>query len=481
MKVRKPKFYTYIGPNGESLTENTRLTVKDIQTLVDRHIKEINHFAILEQYYEGKNKKIWERITTTKEEKEAGIIKPNNKIPHSFAYYVTTIVTGYFMGEAIKYEFPELYSIVMEKIFNFNDEAACNNSLAKSCSKFGIAVEQLWMDEKANIRFTPVDPAQIIYVVDNTVAEDLWCVVKHWQEEDFTDGQIYTYVQVYYNDHYEEFCYPNATMIVQGEPTIYEHPFNDVPFIIYENNDELIGDYERVIPLIDAYDQAQSDTANDMEYFTDAFLMVKGVTIDTEEAIRMKKLRIFNFPDNAGDMKYITKDINDTATENYKDRLYDDMFLFSLIPNLSDTAFSGNSSGVAIKYKFQGLEQLCSVKETKFKKGLLRRIELINNVLNLKSSEPVDLISDTKIIFNRNTVDNLTELVERVNNLSGIISREGQIEMLKDLVDIEEEKKRVEESQPFPDSKNPNDFYNKDDHENDKPDEKENQEEDDKK
>ena len=34
------------------------------------------------------------------------------------------------------------------------------------------------------------------------------------------------------------------------------------------------GDYEDVIPLIDAYDKAQSDTGNDMEYFTDAYLCI---------------------------------------------------------------------------------------------------------------------------------------------------------------------------------------------------------------
>ena len=29
-------------------------------------------------------------------------------------------------------------------------------------------------------------------------------------------------------------------------------------------------------PLVDAYDKAQSDTGNDMEYFTDAYLWIKG-------------------------------------------------------------------------------------------------------------------------------------------------------------------------------------------------------------
>ena len=56
----------------------------------------------------------------------------------------------------------------------------------------------------------------------------------------------------------------------------------------------------------------------------------------------------------------------------------------SHVPHLCDESFGGNLSGVAIAYKLWGLEQLCAMKERKFKKGLQRRIELITNILNIK-------------------------------------------------------------------------------------------------
>ena len=40
-----------------------------------------------------------------------------------------------------------------------------------------------------------------------------------------------------------------------------------VPVCTYENNRQRIGDFEKVLSLINAYDLTNSDTANDFEYF----------------------------------------------------------------------------------------------------------------------------------------------------------------------------------------------------------------------
>ena len=82
----------------------------------------------------------------------------------------------------------------------------------------------------------------------------------------------------------------------------------------------------------------------------------------------------------------------------------------SHVPHLCDESFGGNLSGVAIAYKLWGLEQLCAMKERKFKKGLQRRIELITNILNIKGGH-----YDYKDItpkFRRNKPENNLELTQ---------------------------------------------------------------------
>jgi len=62
-----------------------------------------------------------------------------------------------------------------------------------------------------------------------------------------------------------------------------EHYFGAVPIAVFKNNEEEVGDFEKVISLIDAYDKMESDSLNDFEYFTDAYLALYGFTADPED------------------------------------------------------------------------------------------------------------------------------------------------------------------------------------------------------
>ena len=134
--------------------------------------------------------------------------------------------------------------------------------------------------------------------------------------------------------------------------------------------------------------------------------------------------------------------MNDTALENYKNRLDKDIHKFSLVPNITDENFAGNASGVAMAYKLQGLEFLTGVKEQKFRKGLLRRVELITNILSIKMNKEL-LFTDIGFTFTRNNPKNLVEIVQMATDLTGIISNESQLDMLP-MVNTEQELKRKE-------------------------------------
>ena len=54
------------------------------------------------------------------------------------------------------------------------------------------------------------------------------------------------------------------------------HNFNDVPIIIYQNNEEELGDFENVVSLIDEYDKLISDAANNQDYFSGLLPSIEG-------------------------------------------------------------------------------------------------------------------------------------------------------------------------------------------------------------
>ena len=245
------------------------------------------------------------------------------------------------------------------------------------------------------------------------------------------------------------------------------HMMGDIPVIVVWNNEEQMGDYEPIITLNDAYDNGQSDTANDMDYFTDAYLCITGASSMMEDALtgeeaegadvaarNLRKNRIL-FLDNQGQASWLTKNVNDTASENYKDRLYKDIFFLSQVPALTDESFSGNLSGIAIKYKMTGLEELAIMKENRMRSAQTKLIRIITHFLNTKMNKQWDPdVVEQK--YDRNFVDNISDIITDVRNIDGVVSRETQLDMLPLSVvadtaaELERQKKEALEAEGLP-------------------------------
>ena len=58
------------------------------------------------------------------------------------------------------------------------------------------------------------------------------------------------------------------------EPKI--HGFEGVPAVEFVENEERMGIFESALPMIDAYNKAISEKANDVDYFADAYLKILG-------------------------------------------------------------------------------------------------------------------------------------------------------------------------------------------------------------
>jgi SPP1 family phage portal protein len=241
---------------------------------------------------------------------------------------------------------------------------------------------------------------------------------------------------------YEAGIVANGLTLIEEVP----HYFGMVPIATYKNNEELIGDFEPVLSLIDAYDTMESDTVNDFDYFVDAYLALYGFTADAEDIVKMKENRVL-LMDEGTSAEWLIKNSDDKNTENMKIRLDKDIHKFSHCPDMSDENFAGNSSGVAIQYKLLGTENLISGKERKFKRGLQQRLELISRIQGLMGANFDWRAID--ILFRRNVPANLTEVAQMVNQLKGVVSNETLLSQVPFVDDVssEMEKLKAEEEQ----------------------------------
>ena len=410
------------------IDKNTSITGDVIKWVISKHKAEKDRIAELMNYYNNNNTAINNRSYDDN--------KPSNKLSHPFASYITNMAVGYFLGKPISYNSnnSNLLSRIND-VFKYNDEADNNTTLAKYSSICGYAVELIYADEDSNARFKAIPADEVAIVYDNTLEENILCAVRYFDEEIVGTDKTKTTISVYTSDEIQTYELKDEDInLIESEL----HYFQDVPVVVYINNDELYGDFEKVKSLIDAYDQAQSDTANDFEYFTNALLVISGILVDDENGLDFKNNRVLNFTGSEGKAEYLIKNINDSALENFKNRLVEDIHKFSQIPNLTDEQFAGNVSGESMKYKLMGLENITGLKEAKFKKGLMRRIELLCNFLNLATNDLM-LYTDIQPIFARNKPKNEVELANMVKGLYGILSDETLISILPFIENSNEE------------------------------------------
>lgn len=413
------------------LNKDTEINKEVIEYILKSHKVEKDRVEKLNRYYEGKSDILNRKLNDPK--------KPNNKLVNSYASYITNMAVGYFLGSPISYKYHnERLRQLLDDTFRYNDENDINTTLAKQASIQGYAVELMYSDSDARPRFKPIKASEVALVYDNTLEENLMYAVRYYDEKDIKKDEKYTVVEVYSKDKITNYIVSKDDCKLVDENV---HFFGDVPVNIYVNNDENMGDFERVLSLIDAYDKTQSDSANDFEYFTNCMLVVSGYVLSEEDAQSISDMNTLNFADNEGKAEYLIKNIQDNALENYKNRLDADIHKFSQIPNMSDESFGNNSSGISLQFKLMGIENITSVKESKFRKGLMRRIELLCNFLNIKTNGDMTYL-DAEPIFTRTKPINELEMAQMMQTLTGILSEESILALSPFVDDVQSEMER---------------------------------------
>lgn len=422
-------------------SKNKLLTEQEIkQYILTFRSNQLPRLEKLERYYKGQNDKIMNRAFSDSS-------KPNNKIASPYASYITDNFTSYFVGKPVTINSKREDMLKdFTDTFNYNDSHANDINLARDMSIYGYGVEIYWIDEDNQLRFTAVSPKTAIPIFSNTIDEELLYCIRWYVEENILQQTSITHIEVYSKDKVDYYvcngALDGASIQFDGSDRNY---FGDVPFSIYKNNDLCEGDFEKVIPLIDAYDLAISDTANSIAYFNDSYLLFRNVEdLDEEKIQDMKSNRIIAINSMDGleaDCKWLTKQANDIEMENYKKRLVEEIHKQSRIINLNEDAMKSHVSAEAIRMSLLQTEQVVAIKESKFKKGIQRRVELFTNIFNIKGKR-YDY-RDLSFVFNRNIPQSYINWADIVAKLRGIVSTETLLEQLPFVADVSQELERL--------------------------------------
>ncbi|MCY8932514.1 phage portal protein [Bacillus atrophaeus] len=369
--------------------------------------------------------------------------KVNNKLNNSFDSEIIDTKTGYMFGHPITYETEDEALKKMVSTFNTRNNIEDSDSeLGKTASICGYGARLLYVDEEGNERLRNVDPWEAIILASDDITEPTFGLryyqVFEWSGEtkvtsyraDFYDA---TYIYSFKSSDKELY------QLIERKP----HMFDGCPLFGVPNNKELKGDTEKVISLIDAYDRTLSDASNEIEQFRLAYLIVKGASLDEEDMENLKKSGVFEVFDENGDVKFLTKEINDTMIENHLNRLEENILRFAKTVNFSDGSFGGTITGVAMRYKLMALEHKAITMERKMTAAFRYQYKILCSAWDKKILADKEGYLKLWFQFKRNLPVNILEEAQASAQLKGQVSEETRLALLSFVDDVRFELERM--------------------------------------
>lgn len=416
------------------LKQDEELTLEKIQVFATEHREKMcERYKCLHNAYLTKYD-----IFKQKDKPE---YKPDNRLAANFAKYIVDTMTGFFIGIPVKVlskdsKVNEFVDFV--NTYNISDDI--NAEEIKNAAIFGHCFEIEYIDEQGNNGIAVVSPETGFMIYDDSVLLRKRAFVRLYKEADNkVIGSVSTANTVQYFDLLPECKWTS-------EPIL--HGFDGVPAVEIMINEERQGLFESVLNLINAYNKAISEKANDVDYFADAYLKVLGAKLNKDELNAIRDNRIINF-DGAGldklDVGFLDKPNGDTTQENLIDRLETLIFKIAMVADISDENFAGSSSGISLKYKMQAMSNLAKAMARKFRASLQERYRLIfSNPVNKLSEDDYIKLS---YLFTLNYPANLLEESQIAGNLAGITSKETQLSVLSIVDNPKEELEEIKKDQ----------------------------------
>lgn len=451
------ELYSYEGTSEDLIDDKAQIS-KFIRHHLEAQAPRLN---MLNDYYEGLN------FNIMRNQRRLEKHLADNRAAHDFASYIADFINGYFLGHAIQIQTDkDTAQKTLDQLHDINDIDTHNRSIGLDLSIYGRAFEYVLRSEDDEVRIYKSDARNTFVVYDNTIEQNSLIAVRYWEAaRNKDDGQD---ENVIYN---VDVITPNATHFYKGSSVTNielserkpsePHSFNRVTITEFMNNEKRRGDFEKVIPLIDLYDNVQSDTANYMNDLNDAMLLIKGnVDLGDENLVKLQKeANIFHLipPEyqkddmsvNEGnvDAEYIYKQYDVSGVESYKNRINDNIHMFTNTPDMTDENFSGTTSGEAMKYKLFGLEQRAAIKEGLFRKGLRRRYKLVSEIMGINREINVDDLKGLVFTFTRNLPKSIKEDMEMYLSAGGKLSQSTLMTLVSFIDNPQQELDKIQDEE----------------------------------
>lgn len=379
----------------------------------------------------------------------------NNRLHNDYFSEIVDTKVGYFAGRSATYSYATdsdtdgeaqasgtdaeaLSDAVTDFVTRCNmaDLDAETTKLAAIC---GYAGHLLYIDKDACENVMLIDPWECVVLSRTRQMHEPDFALRYY--EIASDKE--TRLRVEFYDATERVVFEGRSASDIVETGREAHLFDLCPLFGIANNNELMGDAEKVLSLIDAYDRTVSDVNNEIEAFRNAYMYVRGARIDDTAMQQAQHNGAFFLPNQDAEIGFITKTIDDAAIEHHLDRLEAGIYRFAMSPNLADEAFGGTTSGVAMKFKLFAMESKCAVFERKRTAAAMYMFKALATAWRKRqvTLDPLEVV----IQYKRNFPLDLLSEAQSSGQLKGLVSEKTRLSLLSFIDDVEYEMRLMDD------------------------------------
>ena len=300
----------------------------------------------------------------------------NNKIVVNIANQIVTFKTSEFAGEPIMYvsrgsglngEEASDEGEVPKKVAKVNSmmlaEGKPTKDLKLAHEMFTCGVGyRLVIHDSGNDSSDYLDEAPFeIYVPDT---ENTFVVRRSDVTKRVLMGVTYVYRgENMTNPEYTVYA-PNVKYVIAAEDGTAlrivkreQHNFGMVTLIEYPCNPNYMGAFEPVVPLMEAYNLAQSNRLDGIEQFIQALMVFDGVDISREDFLELKDLGAIKLPPSNGQsgggkkLYYLNEQLDQSQTQTLVNDIYKMILQIVGMPSQGDgnTSDSSNNGAMILK------------------------------------------------------------------------------------------------------------------------------------